>query len=42
MNNKRNNNKKTLIDTKNSVVVTRGKGAGRVVKGKGGQIYGDG
>ena len=31
-----------LIDTDNSMVVTRGKGDERVVKGKGGQIYGDG
>ena len=29
-----------LIDTDNSVVVTRGKGVGKV-KGKGGQIGGD-
>ena len=30
-----------LIDTDKSMVVTRGKGGGWVVKGKGGQIYGD-
>ena len=30
-----------LIDTDKSIVVTRGKGLVRVVKGKRGQIYGD-
>ena len=35
---KRKANKSKLIDTDNSMVVTGGKG---VVKGKGGQIYGD-
>ena len=31
-----------LIDTDKSMVVTRRKGHGDVVKGEGGQIYGDG
>ena len=33
--------KKNLTDTDNSMVVTRGKRGGRVVKGKRGEIYGD-
>ena len=33
---------KILIDRDNRMVVTRGKGMGRVVKNEGGQIYGDG
>ena len=31
-----------LIDTDNSVVITRGKGVGGVEEYRGGQIYGDG
>ena len=34
-------NKQKLIDIDNSIVVTRGKGDGGIVKYKGGQIYGD-
>ena len=34
--------KMKLIDTDNSVVVTRGKGSEGIIKSKSGQIYGDG
>lgn len=34
-------NKLKLIDTVNSILVTRGKGFEGVVKDKGGEIYGD-
>ena len=37
----RKTNKQKLIDTDNSMVVTRRKGKGRLVKGKGDQIHGD-
>ena len=33
-------NKQNLIDTDNSMVITRGKGGGGVVKRKGGQPHG--
>ena len=34
-------NKQTFIDTGNNMVVTGGKGGGRVIMDKVGQIYGD-
>ena len=34
-------NKQNLIDTKNNMVVSRGKGGLGVAKGKGSQIYSD-
>ena len=37
----RKTNKQTLIDTDDSLGVTRGKGVGGVVRGKGDQICGD-